>query len=162
MSDLLAITYPDQHRGAEVFASLQRMKAERFIDLADAVYVTKDYRGRIKLHQEVSLVGANAPHDAMWKTLIGVLFAALAIGRGGKPTERAATKAFALGIDQKFIKHLGINLPPGSSAIFVLLRKATLAEIMPEVDKYGGSALHSPLAPEAEQCLYAASDPTKP
>ncbi len=156
MSDLLAITYPDQHRAAEVFASLQRMEAERLVDLADAVYVTKDYKGKVKLHHAVNLMGARASSDAVWTALIGSLFAApvtgLAVGAAGKPAD--------YGIGDQFVRDLGINMPPGSSVVFALVREATLDEVMPEVRKYGGTVLHSSLSPDAESRLRTAASAT--
>lgn len=155
MSDLLAITYPDQYRGAEVFASLQRMEAERFADFEDAVYVTKDYRGNVKLHHAVNLTCAGTSSGIVWNALIGSLFAApvigLAVGSAGSVTGKLSD----YGIEDRFVKDLGISTPPGSSVIFVLVRKATVVEVMSEMEKYGGTVLHSALSPDAEQRLHA-------
>jgi uncharacterized membrane protein len=160
MSDLLAITYPDQHRGAEVFASLQRMEAERFSDLEDAIYVTKDYRGKVKFHHAVAVTGDRASSDAVWSALIGSLFAAPVARRASAAD--ATPKPGDYGIEERFVKDLGGNMSPGSSVIFVLLRNATPAEIMPRITKYGGTVVHSSLAPDAEQRLRAAGTARKP
>ena len=50
MANLVAIVYPDQHRAAEVRATLERLQHEYLIDLEDACVVVKDEAGKIKLH----------------------------------------------------------------------------------------------------------------
>src|SRR5579872_4789053 len=66
MSNLIVVAYPDEYRAAEVLASLRRLNKEYLIDLDDACYVTKDARGKIKLHQNTSLTGAGAAWGGMW------------------------------------------------------------------------------------------------
>ena len=51
MANLVAIVYPDQHRAAEVMATLRRLQSEYLIDLEDACVVVKDEAGKIKLHE---------------------------------------------------------------------------------------------------------------
>jgi uncharacterized membrane protein len=102
MADLVAITYPDEHRAAEVLATLRRLQHEYLIDLEDACVVTKDAQGKIKLHQAVNLTAAGAASGAFWGSLVGLLFVfpfgglavagGLAVGdrhrRPGRGTER--------------------------------------------------------------------------
>lgn len=153
-STLVVITYPDEHRAAEVLAALQRMRDQYLIDLEDAVYVTKGMDGKLKLHQTTNLAGAGAAWGGMWGILIGLLFfvpiAGLAIG--------AATGAIAgnladYGIDDKFAKQLSATMTPGSSAIFVLVRKSTPDRVVPEIAKFGGTVLRTSLPKETEAKL---------
>lgn len=154
MSDLVAIAYPDEFRAAEVRATLARLQLEYLIDLEDAVVVTKDSKGAVKLHQAVNMTAAGAMSGGLWGGLIGLLFlmpfagAALGAGLGalsGKLTD--------LGIDDNFVKALSENLPPGSSALFVLVKKATPDKVIPEVAKFGGTVLRTSLSSEAEAKL---------
>jgi uncharacterized membrane protein HdeD (DUF308 family) len=54
------------------------------------------------------------------------------------------------GINDTFIKDLPAKLQPGSSALFVVVRKATPDKVLPEVSKYGGIVLHASLSNDAE------------
>lgn len=157
MSNLVVIVYPDEKRAAEVLATLKRMTSEYVIDLEDAAYVTKDASGKIQLHQSENLAGAGAAWGGLWGLLIGLLFfvpiAGLAIG--------AAAGAFAgkhtdFGIDDKFVKQLSATMTPGSSAIFVLVRRSTPDKVVPEISKYGGTVLQTSLDKETEEKLQAA------
>jgi uncharacterized membrane protein len=156
-STLVVITYPDEHRAAEVMATLQRLREEYLIDLDDAVYVTKGLDGKLKLHQTTNLAGGGAAWGGMWGMLIGLLFfapiAGLAIG--------AATGAIAgnladYGIDDKFAKQLSSTLTPGSSAIFVLVRRSTPDRVIPEIAKFGGTVMRTSLPKDTEAKLQEA------
>lgn len=157
MSNLVVVAYPDQYRAAEVLAAVRRLNKEYLIDLDDACYVTKDAQGKIKLHQNTSLTGAGAAWGGMWGMLIGLLFfvpfLGLAIGAGlgalsGKLTD--------YGIDDKFAKQIAATLQPNTSAIFILVRQATVDKVVPELAQYGGTILQTSLPDETEQKLQEA------
>ena len=75
MSSLVVVTYPDEHRAAEVMATLQRLHGEYLIDIADGCVVTKDKRGHIKLHRIQHLSTEGAKEGTAWGVLLGALFA---------------------------------------------------------------------------------------
>ena len=60
MSTLIVIAYPEEHRAAEVLATLKQLRSEDLIDLDDAFYVTKDQKGDIKVHHAVHLTRKGA------------------------------------------------------------------------------------------------------
>jgi uncharacterized membrane protein len=60
------------------------------------------------------------------------------------------------GISDDFIRSLGNDLKPGTSAAFVLIRRATTDKVLAEVAKYGGHVLRSSLSNEAEAKLQEA------
>lgn len=157
MSDLVVVAYPDEYRAAEVLATMRRLNNQYLIDLDDACYVTKDSRGKLKLHQNTSLAGAGAAWGGMWGMLIGLLFfmpfLGLAIGAafgaiGGKLSD--------YGIDDKFAKQLASTMQPNSSAIFMLIRRSTPDKVVPIIAQYGGTILQTSLPSETEQKLQEA------
>jgi uncharacterized membrane protein len=77
-------------------------------------------------------------------------------GALGASTGALAGSLSDYGIDDAFIEELGAQLTPGSSAIFVLVRKATVDKALPEVSKFGGTILRTSLTKEAEDKLQAA------
>lgn len=154
MSDLIAIAYPDEFRAAEVRATLARLQREYLIDLEDAVVVTKDAEGKIKLHQSVNLTTAGAVGGGFWGGLVGMLFlmplAGAAVGAG---LGALSGKFSDYGIDDNFVKELSANLQPQSSALFVLVKKVTPDKVLPEVTKFGGVVLRTNLSAENEAKL---------
>jgi uncharacterized membrane protein len=157
MSTLVVVEYPDEYRAAEVLASLRRMSSEYLVDLEDACYVTKDAKGRLKLHQNTNLAGAGAAFGGMWGMLIGLLFfvpfLGLAIGAG---IGALSGKLSDYGIDDKFAKQLTATMQPNTSAIFILVRRATTDKVLPELAKYGGTVMQTSLPQETEQKLQEA------
>jgi uncharacterized membrane protein len=171
MSDLVAIAYPDMNRAEQVLEELGKMRKAQLIDMDDAVYVTKDAQGKVKLHQAVNIVGAGAGYGALWGGLWGLLLGALvlqpiagaAIGAGvGAGSGAIAGKLSDYGIDDNFVKQLAQTLTPNSSAIFVLVRRVTPDKVIPEVSKFGGKVLQSSLSHEAETRLQQALEQTAP
>jgi uncharacterized membrane protein len=157
MSNLIVVAYPDEYRAAEVLAALRRLNKEYLVDLDDACYVTKDASGKIKLHQNTSLTGAGAAWGGLWGMLIGLLFfvpfLGLAIGAG---LGALSGKLSDYGIDDKFAKQIAATLQPNTSAIFMLVRRATPDKVIPELSQYGGTILQTSLPKETEEKLQEA------
>jgi uncharacterized membrane protein len=157
MSNLIVVAYPDEYRAAEVLAALRRLNKEYLIDLDDACYVTKDARGKVKLHQTTSLTGAGAAMGGMWGMLIGLLFfvpfLGLAIGAG---LGALSGKLSDYGIDDNFAKQISSTLQPKTSAIFMLVRKSTPDKVVPVIAQYGGTILQTSLPKETEEKLQEA------
>ena len=157
MSNLIVVAYPDEYRAAEVLAALRRLNKEYLVDLDDACYVTKDASGKIKLHQNTSLAGAGAAWGGLWGMLIGLLFfvpfLGLAIGAG---LGALSGKLSDYGIDDKFAKQIAATLQPNTSAIFMLVRRATPDKVIPELSQFGGTILQTSLPKETEEKLQQA------
>ena len=138
-STLVVIANPDEQRAAEVLATLQRMEDQYLLDLEDAVSVTKGRDGKLKLHQTTTVAGGGAAWGGALGLLIGMLFfvpiAGLAIGAAAGAL---VGKLSDYGIDDRFAKQLSSTMTPGSSAIFVLVRKSTPDKVVPEVARFGG------------------------
>lgn len=158
-STLVVITYPDEYRAAEVLATLQRMREQYLIDLEDAVYVTKGMDGKLKLHQTTNIAGAGAAWGGLWGMLIGLLFFVPIAGMAlGAASGAILGKLADYGIDDKFAKQLSATMTPGSSAIFVLVRRSTPDRVVPEIAKFGGTVMRTSLPRETEAKLQEALD----
>lgn len=157
MSNLVVVAYPDEFRAAEVLAALRRLNKEYLIDLDDACYVTKDARGKIKLHQNTSLTGAGAAWGGMWGMLIGLLFFVPFLGFAvGAGLGAISGKLSDYGIDDKFAKQIASTMQPNTSAIFMLVRRSTPDKVVPELARYGGTILQTSLPKETEEKLQEA------
>ncbi len=159
MSTLVVIGYDDLFKAQEVRLMLQKMQKEHLIDLEDAVVVTKDDKGKVKLHQMVSLTTAGAASGGFWGALIGLIFLNPLLGFAVGATAGAVSGALTdLGIDDNFMKELAAAFKPGTSALFVLVRKATPDKVLDELKGTGGTILKSSLSHEDEAKLKAALD----
>lgn len=165
MSDLVCIAFRGRHTADHVLNDLRSMQKEHLVDLEDSCIVTRDEEGKLHLKQAVNLVGAGAlsggTWGALWGTLVGILFmnplAGLLIGAAAGAGAGALSGALGdYGIDDDFIKSLGEQIGPDSSALFVLLRKVTLDKVVPDLGKYEGTVLKTSLSNEQEQELRSA------
>ena len=126
-----------------------KLQKEYLIEMEDVVVVTKNDRGKVKLHQAVNLTAAGAVGGAFWGMLIGMIFlnplegAAVGAGAGA-----LSGKLRDIGIEDKFIKDLGETLTAGSSALFVLVRKATPDKVL---EGFKGKVLKTSLAIDKEE-----------
>ena len=50
MSDSVVIGFEDEHKAFEMRAALAKLQKEYLIDMEDMVVVTKDDKGKVKLH----------------------------------------------------------------------------------------------------------------
>ncbi len=104
------------------------MQKDFLIDLGDAVVAVKDEKGKVKLHQAVNLTAYGAMSGGFWGALIGLILLNPLLGVAMGATAGAVSGALKdVGINDGFMKELAGGLAPGSSALFVLVRKATPA-----------------------------------
>ena len=131
MSDLVVIGFENQHTVFEMRAALARLQKEYLIDMEDVVVVTKDDKGKVKLHQAVSLTAAGAVGRSFWGMLIGLIFLnpllGVAVGAGAGAL---SGKLSDIGINDTFMKELGETIHPGTSALFILVRKVTPDKVL--------------------------------
>jgi len=163
MTDLVAISFADMHEADRVLVELNRLQKEYLVDLADAVVVIRQPDGKINLKQSFNVVGAGAASGglsgAVWGTLVGLLFLNPLAGLAAGAVVGAGAGALSgslvdYGIDDKFIRSVGETLAPGSSALFILIRKIRPEKVLDELAKYpGGKVLKSSLPPDQERRL---------
>jgi uncharacterized membrane protein len=154
MSNLIAIAYPDVDTAQQVMTTLGELQVERSIQLEDAVIVTREEGGKVKLHQSRSTAGAGAMGGALWGGLIGLLFLAPVLGMVVGAGSGALTgKLTDVGVNDSFLKELGEKLEPGMAAVIVLVSRSTPDKVIPAVRDYGGTVLQSSLDNEAEARL---------
>jgi uncharacterized membrane protein len=139
MSDLVVISFPDEQTAFELRAELTRLQKEYLIDMEDVVVVTKDDKGKVKLHQAVSLTAMGAVGGGFWGMLIGMLFLNPLLGAAvGAGAGALSGKLSDIGVNDDFMKQLAESFKPGCAAVFVLVRKATGDKVMEELKAFHG------------------------
>ncbi len=154
MSQLIAIVYSDSDRAHDVLRATRGMAAGHLVDLDDAVVVTKDVDGAVRLHQSVNVTARGAIGGAFWGSLIGLLVLNPLIGLAAGVAAGAATGALTdYGISDRFMRDLASEMRPGTSAVFLLVRQATADRLHAELARYGGTVLHTSLSADDEASL---------
>ena len=159
---LVVIEYDDQYKAEEMRLKLLKMQKEYLIDLEDAVVAVKDAKGKMKLYQAINLTAHGATSGGFWGALVGLIFLNPLLGMAMGATAGAVSGALTdVGINDNFMKEVAAGLPPGSSALFVLVRKATPERVLEEMQGTGGKILRTSLAHEDEAKLQAAMNAAK-
>jgi len=157
MSTLVVIEYDDQFKAEGVRLALMKLQKDYLIDLEDAVVAVKDQKGKVRLHQAVNLTAAGAVSCGFWGTLIGLIFLNPILGMAVGATAGAVSGTLTdVGINDNFMKELAEAMKPGSSTLFVLVRKATPDKVLEELKGTGGKVLRTSLSHEDEAKLQAA------
>ena len=157
MSTLAVIAYDDQFKAEEVRLTLMKMQKGYLIDLEDAVVAVKDEKGKVRLHQAVNVTAAGAVGGGFWGALIGLIFLNPLLGAAVGATAGAVSGALTdVGINDKFMKDLAGTMKPGSSSLFVLVKKATPDRVLDELKGTGGTVLKTSLSHEDEAKLQKA------
>jgi uncharacterized membrane protein len=162
MSHLVAIAYPDQRQAADVMETLKQLHEVDIINLDDAVAVSKDGEGRIKLEGAMSRAAVGASGGFFLGTMIGLVFFMPVLGAlFGTAAGALAGKLADVGQIDDFVIQVGDNMPAGSSAILMLVRKADPEKALAALRQYGGTVIRTTLPDDAEARIRSAlGDPS--
>jgi uncharacterized membrane protein len=166
MSDLLVIGYPDEETAEKVWTELMKLEHDYLVDLEDAAIIRRDSKG--KLH-----VTTPAHHAAAWGSLSGLFWGVLIgliflfpiaplTGLAGGIMGAALGASADLSIKDDFKQRAQDLVQPGTSAILVILRKATPDKFLEALRPYGGTVLETSLSHDEEQRLMRALHGTDP
>ena len=156
MSDLIVVGFKDEFKADEVMNELRRLQSEYLVDLEDAAVVIRNQEGKVKIKQAQELVVSGAIGGGYWGLLLGVIFfnpIFALIGAGAGALSGALSD---IGINDDFMRDLGSTIEPGTSAIFVLIRKSTPDRVLADLSKFEGKVLRTSLSKEDEAKLQAA------
>ena len=131
MTQLVALAYADEHRATEVLATLQRLRTGALIDAHDVVSVVRATYWGITLHYAADLRTDDAHTHQFWRTLI----TSLVLAPGGAST---TIRPHAFGLEPEFVRGVEAALPPGSSAVFLIVPRAAMTRVLPELERFGG------------------------
>src|SRR5262249_8352299 len=124
------------------------------VDLADAVVVVRDQKGRVRLRQMYNLTAAGAVSGGFWGALIGLIFLNPLFGFAIGAAAGAISGALRdVGIDDNFMKELGQTLNPGTEALCGLIRQMTPDKVLEEIKPFGGVVIKTNLCHENEAKL---------
>ena len=152
---VLGLDSPDD--AERVFDLAGDLAKQELLQLQDAAYAYRDDKGKVRIHQAVSLTGAGAASGALWGTLIGMLFlvpvAGLAIGAA---TGALGGKLADVGINDDTIKQIGGQLEQGRAAVFLLARSATVDKVIDALKPYNPTVIQTNLTKDREEELVQA------
>src|SRR6202035_10323 len=160
MNDLIVVGYPDEQRAYDVWAELVKLRHDYLVDLEDAAIIWRDEHGKVHVTTPAHHAVAKGTLSGLfWGTLIGLLFLfplAPLTGVAGGIMGAALGAAGELGIEDDFKQRVQDLIQRGTSALLVIVRKATPDKFLEALRPYGGTVLKTSLPRDAEQELMRA------
>jgi uncharacterized membrane protein len=139
MSNLVVVVFNDEVTAFEMRTALLKMQKEYLIEMEDAVVVTRDQKGKTKLDQAVNLTSAGAVGGGFWGLLIGMIFLNPLLGAAiGAGAGALSGKFTDIGLNDQMMKDIGQSFKPGSSGLFLLIRRATMDKVMEGLKEFTG------------------------
>ena len=165
MSDLIVVAFDDAETAFAMRAELVKLQKEYLLEMEDVVVVTRSVENKVQLHQVSDMTTLGAVSGGFWGAMIGLLFLnpllGAAVGAGAGAISGALTD---IGIDDAFMKELAGGFPPGSAAVFLLVRKMTADKVMERLRAMSarGRVLQTSLTRDDEASLRAALEKVAP
>ena len=154
MSDLIAIGYKDEATAEAAADEARRRAKDLSIDQDAIAVIVRDSEGEFHVHTSHHSVEDGTTWGMLWGLLFGALFfvpfLGVAVGAGLGAIMGRITKA---GVDNDFQEQARDLLQPGTSALFLMVDKATPDRVVDALSHYGGTVLKSSLSEEGEKEL---------
>jgi uncharacterized membrane protein len=151
-SSLIVLAFDTMDEAEQVHEALVKAKSEGLMKIQDSAVVVKDAEGKVHVKNQVSsTTWAATGVGGFLGLLIGAVFfpiGGLILGLAGGAL---VGKFMDMGVDGKFVKDVGNELKPETSALFVLIDKADPTAELAVLRQYKGKVLHTTLSTEAEE-----------
>jgi uncharacterized membrane protein len=151
VATLVAIGYPDEATAEEARRVVQSLEADLIIQADQVAAISRDVSGHyhVSTTHAAASAGAGAWWGGFWGMLFGLLFfipfAGLAIGAGmGALFGHLGKNA----IDKQFQDQVRDQLKPGTSALFMIIEKATPDKAIAALSEFGGTVIRTSLSEE--------------
>jgi uncharacterized membrane protein len=148
MAELLAIGYDDEATALQAMAEVQNLREELILetDAVAAIQRHPDGKYQVTTNHGPS-TGGGATWGMFWGLLFGLLFfipvLGMAVGAGLGALFGHLEKGT---IDKEFQAQVRDMVKPGTSALFLVIEKATPDKAVAAMQKFGGTVLKTSLS----------------
>src|ERR1051325_2590413 len=147
MAELIAIGYPDETTASLAEAEVQRLSSELIMEPDAVATIVRDKEGKYHVSTNHHAVGGGATWGMFWGLLFGLLFFipvfGMAVGAGLGALFGHLEKST---IDKEFQQQVRDMVQPGTSALFLVIEKATPDKAVAAMSKFGGTVLKTSLS----------------
>jgi uncharacterized membrane protein len=162
MAHLIVLDFDGTDTADAMLTRLRSLRKQELIDLLDACVVVHSDEGDIQIKQSVNLTALGASSGLSTGALIGTLAGLLMMnplagfalgGAAGAAMGALGGRLSDFGINDAFIRELGQTIRPGTSALFLLIAKATPDKVIAETREFQPRILQTSLSQEQEDRL---------
>jgi len=159
---LVGLSFSDRFRAQEFLTAMTRLASQGALKLRDAVIVTKDDDGGVKVQETIDpQMGRSAISGAMWTGLLGLLVggpvgwvAGIGLGAGAGAL---TAKVVDLGIPDDWVDWFRAAVDEGTTTVVILAEQLDVGALEHEIRRFQGAELvHSTLPASAIEQLRTA------
>jgi uncharacterized membrane protein len=160
---LLVVSFDDPLKAQEFLLATVRLQKQQDLQVHDAVFVRHDTDGSTHVTETTDLTpGRGALGGGIWGLLLGTLLAGpwgLVVGAASAGTGALVAKLRDTGIKDEKIAELRKIVPPGRTALALLVSRVSVADLQTELARFPGAALvETDLPPAAVAAVSHALD----
>jgi len=127
---MIVLAFPDDQGAFEAQKAFKKLSRESLLELREAVVVTRNVAGKVKLHQSEGVSTSLTSAGTVLGLIVGVVFMVPGVGSAvGAGVGAAVGAALDLGLDDDFLKEIGQTIQPGTSALFLLGNNVQLDKV---------------------------------
>jgi uncharacterized membrane protein len=157
MATLVAIGYDKEGTAAEAAEEVRRLSQDLVIEPDAVAVIARDSKGEYHVTTSHHAVGIGASWGMFWGLLFGLLFFVPVFGMAlGAGLGALMGKVEKTGINKEFQAQVRDLVQPGTSALFMIVERATPDRAIAALSAYGGTVLKSSLSQEDERELQEA------
>jgi len=150
MAELIAIGYPDETTALQALEEAQHLAQDLIIETDAAAAIVRHADGKYQVTTKHGpTAGGGATWGMFWGLLFGLLFFipvfGMAVGAGLGALFGHLEKST---IDKEFQQQVRDMVQPGTSALFLVIEKATPDKAVAAMSKFGGTVLKTSLSEE--------------
>lgn len=157
MATLVAIGYEKEGTAAEAAEEVRRLSQDLVIEPDAVAVIARDSKGEYHVTTSHHAVGIGASWGMFWGLLFGLLFFVPVFGMAlGAGLGALMGKVEKTGINKEFQAQVRDLVQPGTSALFMIVERATPDKAIASLSRFGGTVLKSSLSEEDEKQLQEA------
>ena len=153
MSQVVAISFDSENDAQSALASLRGLEKAGQIHFEDTAIVAHGADGKFAVKNEAS--GTTETGAVVGALLGGLLFVVFPIAGIALGAAAGAGVGALLGngVDGDFVKEVKEQLPPGKSALFLVIKDANADATVPALRRFHGEVIQTSLDTDTEEAL---------
>jgi uncharacterized membrane protein len=153
-SKLLVISFEDGLRAQEFMLAVAGLQQRDDIEVHDAVIISRDAEGKSHVRETTDLTPGQAGLGAgVWGLLLGTLFGGpiggLVVGAASAGGGALFAKLVDTGVKDETIEQLRTTVPPGRTAVALLVSHVSVADLQRELTRFPHAELVETDLPDA-------------
>jgi uncharacterized membrane protein len=153
MSQVVVVSFDSEEDAQSALRSLRSLEQGGAISFEDTAIVAHRADGKVEVKNEASSAAeTGAVVGAVLGGLLFVVFPVVGIAVGAAAGAGVGSMLHT-GVEGKFVEEVKAQLPPGKSALFLVIKDANADATIPALRKFHGEVIQTSLDDDVEQAL---------